>query len=108
MSVAANELPALAGAAERSVWRAALPWLSLLALAWALFARLSGPSDIWNQTQPRTMSYTTDMLITGGDHWLLPADSSGLRATKPPMYNWLAAPMVALLGFPSEPAHKFP
>ena len=108
MSIAAVEQPALAARGRRAAGGVLLPWLSWLALVWALAARITGPSDIWNQTQPKTMSYTTDMLITGGDHWLLPTEPSGLHATKPPMYNWLAAPLVALLGFSSEFAHKFP
>jgi len=40
-------------------------------------------------------------------HWLLPEDMLGRPATKPPMYNWLDAPVVAA-GWHSEFALKLP
>ncbi len=80
----------------------------MLALVWVLASRLFGPSDIWHQTQPRTVSYTTDIIVHGGNHWILPLDRGEFPATKPPLYNWLAVPAVKLLGFSSEIAHKFP
>ena len=78
------------------------------ALAWALVDRVLGPSDTWDQTQPRTVSYTVDMLRNGGLHWVLPVERGEAPATKPPLYNWLAAPAVAWLGFSSDPAHRAP
>lgn len=92
-------------------WRGtgrALQVCAIAALVWGLSARIVGPSDLWDQTQPKTVSYTTDMLVNGGTHWILPVERGTLPATKPPMYNWLAAPMVKLIGFHSELAHKFP
>jgi 4-amino-4-deoxy-L-arabinose transferase-like glycosyltransferase len=86
--------------------RRAYAAFAALALAWLVAARVLGPSDAWAHAQPRTIAYTTDMLASG--HWLLPHDASGLAATKPPLYNWIAAPIVKLLGFASEPAHKAP
>ncbi len=73
-----------------------------------LVARIAGPSDLWDQTQPRTAAYTVDMLTRGGDAWILARDAEGQFATKPPLYNWLAAPAVALFGRGSEIAHKLP
>jgi 4-amino-4-deoxy-L-arabinose transferase-like glycosyltransferase len=81
---------------------------SIAALIWVLLARVLGPSDLWDQTQPKTVSYTTDILVHGGQHWLLPIERGSLPATKPPLYNWIAAPFVKLAGFSSEIAHKFP
>jgi 4-amino-4-deoxy-L-arabinose transferase-like glycosyltransferase len=76
------------------------------ALLMALAARILGPSDVWDQTQPKTVSYTTDMLVNG--RWILPVERGEFPATKPPLYNWLAAPVVKLAGFASEWAHKSP
>src|SRR5690554_347651 len=89
-------------------WRVALIGSSMLGLVWILIARMLGPSDLWDQTQPKTISYTTDIIVHGGEHWILPLERGALPATKPPLYNWLAVPMVKLLGFGSEVAHKFP
>jgi 4-amino-4-deoxy-L-arabinose transferase-like glycosyltransferase len=81
---------------------------SIAALVVLLTARLLGPSDLWDQTQPKTVSYTTDIIIHGGSHWILPIERGELPATKPPLYNWLAVPMVKWLGFNNEVAHRFP
>jgi 4-amino-4-deoxy-L-arabinose transferase-like glycosyltransferase len=83
--------------------------LSTVCAILAIFAaRILGPSDLWGQTQPRTIAYTADMLSRGGEAWFLARDADGLYATKPPLYNWLAAPGVALLGRGSELAHRLP
>ncbi|MCA9286231.1 MAG: glycosyltransferase family 39 protein, partial [Phycisphaerales bacterium] len=79
-----------------------------IALAAVLAARMLGPTDLWHQTQPRTISYTVDMLVHGGSSWLLPVDFGGVPATKPPLVNWLATPFVAALGRASELGHKMP
>ncbi|MHC4108601.1 MAG: ArnT family glycosyltransferase [Planctomycetota bacterium] len=78
----------------------------MTALVWALAARVLGPSDAWDQRQPATMAYTTDILVNG--NWILPREHGERRATKPPLYNWLAVPAVKLAGFSSELAHKVP
>ncbi len=75
---------------------------------WSLAARILGPSDLWHQTQPKTVSYTTDIIVNGGNHWILPIERGELPATKPPLYNWLAVPAVKVAGFNSEVAHKLP
>jgi len=80
--------------------------LAILALVVLLGARILGPSDAWDQTQPTTIAYTTDILVNG--HWVLPSERSGRLATKPPLYNWLAVPAVAMAGHSSEFAHKLP
>ncbi|MHC4992862.1 MAG: ArnT family glycosyltransferase, partial [Planctomycetota bacterium] len=79
---------------------------SVAALLWVLAARIVGPSDSFDQTQPRTMSYTTDIIVNG--RWILPIERGEHPATKPPLYNWLAVPAVAVAGFSSDLAHKLP
>ncbi len=68
-------------------------------------ARILGPSALQRQDQPRTVSYTAD--IAANDRWLLPRDIFGDPATKPPLVNWLAAPLLKL-GFWTEWAVKMP
>lgn len=86
--------------------RAVLIVGAVAALLAALTLRMLGPSDLWDQTQPKTVSYTTDILVHG--RWILPIERGEFPATKPPLYNWLAAPFVKLAGFTSEWAHKAP
>src|SRR6185503_81222 len=100
--------------AQRSLTPVWLAAFSFAVLVWALVARIAGPCDLWNQTQQRTISYTTDIIVHGigpegsWEHWILPVEAGAMPATKPPMYNWIAVPFVRLLGFSSEMAHKFP
>jgi 4-amino-4-deoxy-L-arabinose transferase-like glycosyltransferase len=81
---------------------------SIAALLLAIAARIAGPSDIWDRSQPKTISYTTDIIVNDGDHWILPIERGEAPATKPPLYNWIAVPFVNWMGFSSELAHKFP
>ena len=79
--------------------------LLLVTLAIVLGARIAGPSDIHDKSQPKTVAYTADMALHG--HLILPRDMVGGPARKPPMYNWIGLPFVALFGF-SEPMLKMP
>jgi 4-amino-4-deoxy-L-arabinose transferase-like glycosyltransferase len=88
--------------------RRVAPFIACVALAWTILARMLGPSDLWDQTQHKTVSYTTDMIVNGGWHWILPIEAGTLPATKPPLYNWAAFPFVYLGAFESELAHKAP
>ena len=67
--------------------------------------RWFGPSDLYDNDQPKTVAYTVDMVEHG--RWLLPVDMLGRPATKPPMYNWIGAPFVAA-GWHDEFALKLP
>jgi 4-amino-4-deoxy-L-arabinose transferase-like glycosyltransferase len=67
--------------------------------------RWFGPSDLYDNDQPKTVAYTVDMVEHG--RWLLPEDMLGRPATKPPMYNWIGAPAV-MAGWHSEFALKLP
>lgn len=71
-----------------------------------LLLRLTQPSDLWDQSQPRTISYTTDIVENG--RWILPVEPGVKPATKPPLYNWIAAPFVASAGHACEIAHRAP
>ncbi len=77
-----------------------------LALAIVLAARILGPSDLGqNLDQSKTISFTLDMV--NHNRWILPRDGLGELTRKPPMVNWLGAPIVAL-GFHNELALKLP
>lgn len=87
---------------HRWIW----PLIVLAAITLMLLSRVCGPGDLPDQSQPRTVSYTVDVVENG--RWILPRETGDLPATKPPGYNWLAAPFVAVLGIDSELAHKLP
>lgn len=79
--------------------------LLLLSLLVMVVARIAGPSAMQRFDQPKTVAYTASMVLN--HQWLLPDDTLGHLATKPPLVNWLAAPWVAM-GFWSEWAVKLP
>src|SRR5690606_4244122 len=89
-----------------SAWHQRLAVIAIVMVVTMIFARWLGPSDLFDQTQPRTLSYTADIIANG--NWVLPIERGEVLATKPPLYNWLAAPFVTLAGPSSELAHKFP
>ena len=47
---------------------------AMAALVVLFVGRVLGPSDLWDQTQPKTVSYTTDIIVHGGSHWILPIE----------------------------------
>src|SRR5947208_3959287 len=69
-----------------------------------LSSRVTAPSALQRFDQPRTVSYTADIVVNG--RWLLPRDMFGHVATKPPLVNWMAVAVVAL-GFWKEWAVKW-
>jgi len=82
-------------------------WIALaIMLVITLTGRLTAPSNIYKHDQPKTIAYTTDIALHG--RWLLPSDTLGQLATKPPMYNWMAQPTVGWLGHYDEWSHKTP
>lgn len=85
-------------------WRLALLLLAV-ATALALGGRMLAPSDIYDNEQPKTMAYTADVVLHG--RAILPRDTSGGAPHKPPLYNWVGAPLPAL-GVWSEWALKMP
>jgi 4-amino-4-deoxy-L-arabinose transferase-like glycosyltransferase len=81
---------------------------AILAILSFLVLRLTGPGDLWDQTQPRTIAYTVDMVSRGGEAWILARDSDGVPATKPPLFNWLATPGAWAFGTHLDWVHKLP
>ncbi|MBI1368310.1 MAG: hypothetical protein GC162_06615 [Planctomycetes bacterium] len=79
--------------------------LLIIAALAMLAVRICGPSDIYDEEQPRTLSYTADMLLNG--RWFLPLDGDGIPATKPVLYNWIGAAAVSAFGW-HEWAFKLP
>lgn len=71
-----------------------------------LAVRGAGPSDGFDNEQPKTISYTVDAVVHG--RWVLPRDMFGRAATKPPLYNWLSMPVVGGLNQYTEWAFKLP
>lgn len=70
----------------------------LVVIVCLVFAgRVLGPSDLHDKSQPKTIAYTADIVLHG--RWILPRDMVGGPARKPPLYNWIGAPFVALLGY---------
>jgi len=70
-----------------------------------LALRIFGHGDLHRKDQPRTVSYTADIVANG--HWLLPYDCEGVPTQKPPVYNWLGAPLLRYLP-PEEWVLKLP
>ncbi len=85
--------------------RSRLDLILILCAIVMIGARIFGPSALQRQDQPRTASYTADIAANG--NWLLPRDMLGNTATKPPLVNWLGAPLLKL-GFWTEWAVKMP
>jgi 4-amino-4-deoxy-L-arabinose transferase-like glycosyltransferase len=52
------------------------------------------------------MGYTVDCVRNG--NWSLPRDDIRQPATKPPLYNWMAAPLPMVTGLWDEWVHKVP
>ncbi len=59
-----------------------------------LGGRVLGPADLYFKDQPKTISYTADVLLHS--RWALPRDVLHQPATKPPLYNWIGAAAVVV------------
>lgn len=75
-------------------------------IAIVLGVRWFGPHDLYEKDQPKTMAYTADIVRNG--RFALPRDVIYQPATKPPMYNWVAAAVVKTTGVWTEWTLKFP
>ncbi len=82
--------------------------MRLLGLAFLLVAaiRIAAPSDLYRGDQGKQLDYVMDIAARG--NWLVQHHEGGTIASKPPLYNWLAAPLLIALGKPSEFAVKLP
>jgi len=80
-------------------------WLVLL-FAFSLALRLSAPNDFFEGDQNKQVGYVMDLLHHG--HWATQFEVDGLIATKPPLYNWLAACACRLFDTTAAWAIKLP
>jgi len=80
--------------------------LMAVAVALVVVVRATGPSDLNQVDQPLQAAYVADILANG--HYIVQFDQQGRVATKPPLYNWLAASLIRVRGKPSEFILKFP
>jgi 4-amino-4-deoxy-L-arabinose transferase-like glycosyltransferase len=82
--------------------------LAILLLAFFLVAavRVAAPSDLATGDQPYQVDYIRD--IVHHDAWLAQHLANGTAATKPPLYNWLAASAVHATGSESDFILKLP
>jgi 4-amino-4-deoxy-L-arabinose transferase-like glycosyltransferase len=78
--------------------------LAMLALMVTL--RLIGPSDLYDNDQPKTVSYAVDVAVNGA--WLLQHEPDGSLTTKPPMYQWVGGATIGLVGRTDEWVLKLP
>jgi 4-amino-4-deoxy-L-arabinose transferase-like glycosyltransferase len=80
-------------------------WVVVLFAA-VLAVRMGGASDLHqNEDQTRSLSFTADVVLNR--NWVLPRDTTGEPARKPPLINWVGA-LLPALGVWSEWALKFP
>lgn len=80
--------------------------LCILVFVIAAAGRVLGPSDLdQNRDQTKTMAFSVDIVLNG--NWILPRDLQGETTRKPPLVNWLGAPLAAM-GFWQEWAFKMP
>jgi 4-amino-4-deoxy-L-arabinose transferase-like glycosyltransferase len=100
-----TDTPALAPSPRDQRWRWLLVATVLLALG-MLVARNAAPSDLDGKHQPKTVAYTVDMALHG--RMILPQDMQGVWSTKPPLYNWVALPVVGGLGIYKDWSFKLP
>lgn len=82
-------------------------WAACIGLfIFVLAARIAGPSDGFDNEQPKTIAYTVDVIANG--RAILPRDMFGRAPHKPPLYNWLSVPVVAGFNQYTEWAFKLP
>ena len=90
-----------AAGSVRAAW-----WLLALIAVGVLAGRALGPSGLYQNTDEcKTIACTADVALNGS--WALQRDSTGTPNRKPPLLNWLGAPVIAL-GLSGEWAYKVP
>lgn len=72
--------------------------LAVIAIAFAivLLIRITAASDVATGDQPLQIAYVRDVVAHG--NWIMQHLADGTPAAKPPLYNWLAALSVEMLG----------
>lgn len=69
----------------------------VLLVSLAVAMRVTAPSAIHIKDQGKTTGYSVDILENG--HYLLPADTGGFPATKPPLFNYFSVPFLKAFGY---------
>jgi 4-amino-4-deoxy-L-arabinose transferase-like glycosyltransferase len=80
--------------------------LILLAFLAVAVIRITAPSDLYTGDQPYQVSYIRDIVENGA--WIVQHHADGSPATKPPLYNWLAAIDVLVAGTTNDFTLKLP
>ena len=68
--------------------------------------RITGPTDMYQGDQPKQADYVVDIVVRG--NWLLQHHEGDVIASKPPLYNWLAAPLMFRSGKANDFLLKLP
>ena len=82
------------------------PWIIVLVFALVAAIRILGPSDLFQGDQAKQADYVIDIVVRG--NWLIQHHEDTIMASKPPLYNWLAAPLMIASGSFSEILLKLP
>ncbi len=77
----------------------------VLLFAFVATLRIGAESDLHEGDQPKQADYVLD--IVTNSHWLVQHHANGSIMSKPPLYNWIAAPFVMLFG-PEDVLLKMP
>ncbi len=77
------------GGARSIIWIVAL-------FAFIAVLRIVASSDLHEGDQPKQADYVLDIVCNG--NWIVQHHADGSIMSKPPLYNWLAAPLVMLFG----------
>ncbi len=82
--------------------------LVILLVLFSLVAviRVTAPSDLATGDQPYQAAYVRDITERGA--WIVQRHEDGTPATKPPLYNWLAAIPILIAGTTNEFLLKLP
>jgi 4-amino-4-deoxy-L-arabinose transferase-like glycosyltransferase len=74
--------------------------------AMVIAIRATAPSDLATGDQPYQVEYIEDIVARG--NWVAQHLRDGTPATKPPLYNWLAAPLIVVTDWSGDFALKLP
>ncbi|WP_339910585.1 ArnT family glycosyltransferase [Symmachiella dynata] len=99
-AIGSTELP------HQELRRLTHPYWLVLLFAVAAMLRLSAPNDFFEGDQNKQVGYVMDLLHHG--HWATQFEVNGLIATKPPLYNWMAAGFCRAVGSTAPWVIKLP
>jgi len=82
------------------------PLILILLFGLLTFLRITAPTDLLEGDQVKQVGYVMDILYHGD--WIVQYEINGAVATKPPLYNWIAAGFCMTLGTHDEWVMKLP